>query len=168
VATDVRLPDGGFVAVHTIDYAASVNEDINTTETVDPGSVLSASRYIEQGCHAEVSVPIDSNISLPERVALIAYQDTDDDRTYDFVASNGSVDTPYQTPYVVGTDGVVEVDGPALAAGKLNDGGILGVSGAPDWGQAGDAAGDSEGHADNYAVVGVVIALIVLAIRWTN
>jgi hypothetical protein len=90
----VNLSEGGFVTIH--------NESL--LEGNVTGSVVGVSEYLEPGEHSDVAIRLFNvsgatfeNDSLEEDQTLIAmpHQDTNDNETYDFVATNGSEDGPY-------------------------------------------------------------------------
>jgi hypothetical protein len=84
----VTMAEGGFVAIHNAS-----------------GPVIGVSEFLSAGTHEDVEVTLfdvpDQNVAegmaLEESGTLIAmaHLDTDGDRVYDFVASNGSEDGPY-------------------------------------------------------------------------
>jgi len=81
----VTLSEGGFVTIHD----ASVGEgDVF-------GSVRGTSAYLEAGTHEDVEITLDEPLSEDATLVAMAHQDTDGDRSYSFVASNGEVDGPY-------------------------------------------------------------------------
>jgi len=80
----VRLPEGGYVTIHD----ASVS-DGNVLD-----SVAGTSAYLEPGPHENVTISLTDDVSDGSYVAM-AHQETDGDRTYEFVASNGQTDGPY-------------------------------------------------------------------------
>ena len=84
VVDEVTLPDGGFVTIHDSTLA-----DGNTL-----GSVAGTSAYLEPGTHENVEVTLDDSIEGGTYHAM-AHKDTDGDRAYTFVSSNGQTDGPY-------------------------------------------------------------------------
>ncbi|WP_425433303.1 DUF7282 domain-containing protein [Haloarcula rubra] len=90
----VTLPDGGYVTVHD----ASLNDGAVL------GSVAGTSTYLGPGTHENVTVTLTDDVSDGSYVAM-AHEETDGDRTYEFVASNGQTDGPYTT------DGDIVLDG---------------------------------------------------------
>jgi PGF-CTERM protein len=89
----VTLPNGGYVTVHGPSLA-----DGDTL-----GSVAGTSQYLEPGTHENVTVTLTDPVSQGSYTAM-AHQETDGDRTYEFVASNAQVDGPYTA------DGNIVVD----------------------------------------------------------
>ncbi|QLC33073.1 PGF-CTERM sorting domain-containing protein [Halarchaeum sp. CBA1220] len=83
----VTLPDGGFVAIH----------DASVTEGNVLGSVVGTSQYLAAGTHESVEVRLDEPLSELGTRTLVAmpHADSDGDRAYTFVASNGETDGPY-------------------------------------------------------------------------
>ncbi|WP_080508432.1 DUF7282 domain-containing protein [Haloparvum sedimenti] len=86
VVDEVTLPEGGFVTIHDASLA-----DGNVL-----GSVVGTSQYLEAGTHENVTVELTDEVDDGTFHAM-AHQDTDDDRQYTFVSSNGEVDGPYTT-----------------------------------------------------------------------
>jgi PGF-CTERM protein len=84
VVDEVTVPDGGFVTIH----------DDTLTDGDVLGSVVGTSAYLEAGTHENVTVSLDSTVESGTFHAM-AHRDTDGDRTYTFVSSNGEADGPY-------------------------------------------------------------------------
>jgi len=84
VVDSVTLPEGGYVTIHGPSLA-----DGDTL-----GSVAGTSQYLEPGTHDNVTVTLTDPVSEGSYTAM-AHRETDGDRTYEFVASNASVDGPY-------------------------------------------------------------------------
>ncbi|WP_336326180.1 DUF7282 domain-containing protein [Halovenus sp. HT40] len=84
VVDEVTVPDGGFVTIH----------DSTLTDGNTLGSVVGTSAYLEPGTHEDVVVELDDGIEGGTFHAM-AHQDTDGDRAYTFVSSNGEADGPY-------------------------------------------------------------------------
>ncbi|WP_256301436.1 DUF7282 domain-containing protein [Haloarchaeobius salinus] len=82
---EVTLADGGFVTIH----------DASVTEGNVFGSVLGTSQYLEAGTHEDVTITLDDPVSEDATLVAMPHRDTDGDRTYSFVASNGETDGPY-------------------------------------------------------------------------
>ncbi|MEF8871453.1 MAG: hypothetical protein V5A41_07465, partial [Haloarculaceae archaeon] len=97
------LPDGGYVAIH--------NDTLLDGDAV--GSVIGASEYFEPGTYENESITL-FNVSganfnqtqLTELQTLIAmpHQETNENTTYDFVATNGTADGPYLSNGTAVTD----------------------------------------------------------------
>jgi hypothetical protein len=85
VVSSANLSNGGFVGVHSADF-----DYRNPAE-----SLLDASGYLEPGEHENVTVTLDEPLTESGPVFVVAYRDTDDDRTFDFLASGGEDDGPY-------------------------------------------------------------------------
>ncbi|WP_267639780.1 DUF7282 domain-containing protein [Haloarchaeobius amylolyticus] len=85
VVDEVTLPEGGFVTIH--------DATLGDGKTLE--SVRGTSQYLEPGTHEDVTVHLDDTLSSDATLFAMAHQDTNDDRTYSFVASSGSVDGPY-------------------------------------------------------------------------
>ncbi|WP_430506125.1 DUF7282 domain-containing protein [Haloparvum sp. PAK95] len=84
VVDEVTLPEGGFVTIH----------DNSLTEGNVLGSVVGTSTYLEAGTHENVEVTLEESVDDGQYHAM-AHKDTDNDRAYEFVSSNGEVDGPY-------------------------------------------------------------------------
>ncbi|MFC6728357.1 PGF-CTERM sorting domain-containing protein [Natronoarchaeum mannanilyticum] len=82
---EVTLPDGGFVTIHDSSLADG--------ETL--GSVAGTSAYLEAGTHENVTVTLADSLNDDERLTAMAHRDTDGDRAYTFVSSNGEADGPF-------------------------------------------------------------------------
>ncbi|MDS0259063.1 PGF-CTERM sorting domain-containing protein [Haloarcula sp. S1CR25-12] len=93
----VTLPQGGYVTVHD----ATLGDDAL-------GSVAGTSQYLEPGTYENVTVTLTDEASAGTYTAM-AHQETDGDRTYEFVASNGQTDGPYTA------DGGAVVDSAAVS-----------------------------------------------------
>ena len=90
----VNTTDGGFVAIH----------DSSLLEGDALGSVVGVSPYLEPGVHENVTVTLFDvpgvefdRTELTENQTLIAmpHLDTNENQTYDFVRTNGTIDGPY-------------------------------------------------------------------------
>jgi PGF-CTERM protein len=81
---EVTLPEGGFLTIH--------DDTLTDGETL--GSVVGTSSYLDAGTHENVTVHLDEQISGGTFHAM-AHRDTDSDRAYTFVSSNGGADGPY-------------------------------------------------------------------------
>ncbi|WP_394296466.1 PGF-CTERM sorting domain-containing protein [Salinarchaeum sp. Harcht-Bsk1] len=81
---EVTLPEGGFVTIH----------DDSLTDGDTFGSVVGTSGYLAAGTHENVTVTLESGQASGTYHAM-AHQDTNGDRAYSFVASNGEADGPY-------------------------------------------------------------------------
>ncbi|PSP85258.1 PGF-CTERM sorting domain-containing protein [Halobacteriales archaeon QS_6_64_34] len=84
VVDSVTVPNGGYVTIH--------GPSLADNDTL--GSVAGTSQYLEPGTHDNVTVTLTDPVSEGSYTAM-AHQETDGDRTYEFVASNGDVDGPY-------------------------------------------------------------------------
>lgn len=90
VIDEITLEDGGFIAVHD-----------TRLEPPDPEvveSVVGFYGYLRPGTYTNVTVTLAEPVSRTTENRLIAmpHNDTDGDRLYDFVTSNGMVDGPYE------------------------------------------------------------------------
>lgn len=88
----VTLPDGGYVGVHRGGYNGS-----NATQ-----SAVGATEYLGPGTYENVTVPVgsaavDHSGALTDsgRISVVVYEDTDGDRTFQYVPSGGVEDQPY-------------------------------------------------------------------------
>ncbi|EMA44010.1 DUF7282 domain-containing protein [Halococcus saccharolyticus] len=106
----VTLPEGGYVGVHR-----SLYNDSNATE-----SAIGATDYLEPGSYTNVTVPVSSDDSglnataqdRSVRLSAAAYSDSDGDREFQYVPSNGSEDEPYTDDGTVNDSGVVTIEAP--------------------------------------------------------
>jgi membrane-bound metal-dependent hydrolase YbcI (DUF457 family) len=111
VVSKIRLPDDGFVGVHDGAYAQA---------GLLRQSVVSVSHYFPPGIYRNVSIPVERGVPgisanttrlnfTRTNLSVVVYQDTNNNTQYDFAASFGSSDTPYQThdEPVVDTETVV-------------------------------------------------------------
>ena len=96
---EVTLPDGGFVTIH----------DGSLTDGDTFGSVVGTSGYLTAGTHENVTVTLESSQASGTYHAM-AHQDTNGDRAYSFVASNGEADGPYTA------DGNIVMDAASITA----------------------------------------------------
>ncbi len=112
----VTVPDGGYVAIH----------DSALLEGDAVGSVVGVSEYLEPGTHENVSVTLYdgvvgadfSNTSAPngtETFVAMPHEETGDNDTFAFVATNGSQDGPYMT------DGEPVVDDASVTFGAAEE-----------------------------------------------
>lgn len=96
--TEATLPNGGFVALHGEGFAEG-----GTLR----GTEIAASGYLKPGTHRDLTLPVkqgvpgSSNISqlnvTKANLSLVAYQDTDNDSQFGYIASEGRNDTPYES-----------------------------------------------------------------------
>jgi hypothetical protein len=84
VVDEVTVPEGGFVTIH----------DATLTEGNTLGSVVGTSAYLDPGTHENVTVHLDDGLEDGTFHAM-AHQDTNGDRAYTFLSSNGAEDGPY-------------------------------------------------------------------------
>ena len=103
--------DGTFVAIH----------DASLLEGNVIGSVIGVSEYLEQGEHENVSVELfdvsgadfaESELTENQTLIAMPHLDTNDNGTYDFVATDGAEDGPYvnETGQPVVDDAFVTVE----------------------------------------------------------
>ncbi|WP_425492907.1 DUF7282 domain-containing protein [Natrinema amylolyticum] len=85
VVDEVTLPDGGFVTIH----------DSSLGDGAVLGSVVGSSAYLESGTHEDVTVYLEKPISEDDTLFAMPHTDSDEDRVYSFVSSNGEADGPY-------------------------------------------------------------------------
>jgi len=85
VVDEVTLEEGGFVTIH----------DSSLGDGAVLGSVRGSSAYLEAGTHTNVTVHLDDPLSEDDTLFAMAHRDTDGDRAYSFVSSNGEADGPY-------------------------------------------------------------------------
>lgn len=81
----VEMSNGGFVTIHD--------------QTLQDGkpfeSVRGTSDFLESGSHSDVKVRLDDNLQQSQKVFAMPHKDTDGDKTYDFVVSDGNDDGAY-------------------------------------------------------------------------
>jgi membrane-bound metal-dependent hydrolase YbcI (DUF457 family) len=98
VVSKVRVPNGGFVAIHDGGYAEAGNLR---------QSAITVSKYLSAGVHKNVSIPVKRGVPgiagnstrlnfARTNLSAVVYRDTNNNTQYDFAASFGSADTPYQ------------------------------------------------------------------------
>lgn len=81
----VTVPQGGFVVVRE---AGTVGDD--------PDGVLGVSEYLVARETENVTVGLDQSLNGSQSLVAVVHRDTDNDRLFDFVASNGTLDPPYR------------------------------------------------------------------------
>ncbi len=82
---EVYLPSGGFVTAH----------DSSLLDGDTFASVRGTSAYLTAGNHEHVPITLDEPLNESDTVIAMPHKDTDDDRAYDFVTSEGQDDGPY-------------------------------------------------------------------------
>nr|WP_179233993.1 PGF-CTERM sorting domain-containing protein [Halorubrum halodurans] len=114
VVDEVYLPDGGFVTMH----------DSSLGDGAVLESIRGTSGYLEPGVHRDVVVPLDDPLTEDGTLFAMAHRDTNDDETYDFLATDGAADGPYTTDSgdVVMDDGAVTVSASVAFDGRTADG----------------------------------------------
>jgi hypothetical protein len=94
IVESVYLPEGGYVAIH----------DVGMKQDDDVGSVLGVSGYLTAGTHKNVPVGLfevpGGNFNLSElqksqTLVAVPHHETNDNRTFDFLITNGRADGPY-------------------------------------------------------------------------
>ena len=113
------LPDGGFVAI----YSSNVSDSPFDAQ-------FGNSSYLAPGTHRNVTVELNEAITENQTVFVLAFRDTDGDRTYDFPATNGSDDGPY-----VDVNGRIPFDRAEYTVAR-DGGSLVGTSGQPGFGLA--------------------------------
>jgi len=112
VVDEVTVPEGGFVTIH--------DDTLTDGETL--GSVVGTSAYLESGTHEDVVVHLDESVEGGTFHAM-AHQDTDNDRAYTFVSSNGQADGPYTVDGdIVMDDADVTVSASVSFSGQPSEG----------------------------------------------
>ena len=103
----VTLPDGGYVGLHRGPYNAS-----NATS-----SAIGATGHLEAASYENVTVAVGTvpgvNATEPNRrvrLSAVAHTDSDGDRRFQYVSSNGSEDEPYVEGDPVNTTALVTVE----------------------------------------------------------
>ena len=97
IVDSVTLPRGGFVTVYNDQYLPPTNATVE--------AVIGSSEYLSEGTHRNVTVEVYNVSGLNERsgqtlregqqVVVSPAYDSNGDRTYDYVTSDGSTDVPY-------------------------------------------------------------------------
>ncbi len=85
VVDEVTVPEGGFVTIH--------DSSLDNGEVF--GSVVGSSAYLDAGTHEDVVVELEKPIAEDDTLFAMPHMDTDGDRIYSFVSSNGEEDGPY-------------------------------------------------------------------------
>jgi hypothetical protein len=112
VVDEVTVPEGGFVTIH----------DNTLTDGATLGSVVGTSAYLEPGTHENVEVRLDADIDDGTLHAM-AHRDTNGDRAYTFVSSNGATDGPYTSDgNIVMNSASVTVSATVSFSGQTTDG----------------------------------------------
>ena len=75
---EATLPEGGFAVVHN-----------------ESGEVVGASEYLEAGTHENVTVEVDDPENATDTLVAMLHRDSDENREFEFVVSEGAVDRPY-------------------------------------------------------------------------
>ncbi|MDF9746916.1 DUF7282 domain-containing protein [Natrinema salsiterrestre] len=103
VVDEVTMASGGFVVIH----------DSTLLEGEVVGSVIGVSAFLGPGTHENVAVTLDEPLTDAETLLAMPHRDTNDNREYDFVETEGRLDVPYRTPddEPVTDDAVVSLDG---------------------------------------------------------
>jgi hypothetical protein len=101
---EVNVSDGGYVAIH----------DASLLDGNVVGSVVGVSEYLEPGEYEDLDVELfdvegadfdESELTEDQTLIAMPHLDTNDNETYDFVATNGTDDGPY-----INEDGEVVTD----------------------------------------------------------
>lgn len=94
IVEEVTLPDGGFVAIH--EFSGDENDPI--------GDIVGVSEYLEPGTHEEVTVHLfdvrgttyeTPHLGESQELLAVAYRETNANRQFDFMQTNGQVDERY-------------------------------------------------------------------------
>ncbi|QLG29047.1 hypothetical protein HUG10_16540 [Halorarum halophilum] len=151
---EVFVPEGGYVTIH----------DQRLLEGDALGSVIGVSSYLEPGFHEDVDVTLfdvpgaqfqTSELTESQVLFAMPHLETNNDRTYDFVSSNGSADGPYT---VEGE--AVTSPAPVTVANGTAGGGADGGTSTPDAGTdepTGTATETEFGGADDGETTGTEI-----------
>ena len=83
----VTLPEGGFIAIHNESYLPPSNESV--------GSTIGVSQYLSAGSHQRVEVVLDEPIAENQTLVATAARDGNGNQTFDYVSSQGFLDTAY-------------------------------------------------------------------------
>ncbi|WP_323677128.1 PGF-CTERM sorting domain-containing protein [Halorubellus sp. PRR65] len=112
----VTLDEGGFVTIH----------DSTLGDGDVLGSVRGTSEYLEAGTHENVTVTLDEPLGEDDTLFAMAHRDTNGDRAYTFVSSNGEVDGPYTMDGdIVMTSANVTVSATVSATDVPTNGGVI-------------------------------------------
>ena len=84
---EVTVPEGGFVAIY--------DERLITGEDLVEG-IRGVSSFLEAGSHDPVAVTLDDPITETQRLWALVHRDTNDTREFDFGATAGDEDKPYE------------------------------------------------------------------------
>jgi hypothetical protein len=105
----VTLPEGGFVAIHNQSYQSSENLSVET--------VVGASQYLSAGQHQDVEVVLDEPIAENQTITARATRDGNSNQSFDYVSSQGFLDTAYSEDgtAVEDTASIEVVDATSLA-----------------------------------------------------
>ena len=87
VVNSASLPDGGFIGIH--------DESFDSGSRVD--STIGVSQYLSSGPHSNLRIRLETSeaISGAEDVLAVAHRDTDGNRQFDYVVTDGAKDSPY-------------------------------------------------------------------------
>lgn len=94
VVENVTLPDGGFVAIH--EFTGDEDEPF--------GTIVGVSERLEAGTHEDVTVHLFdvpgatyevAHLGESQDLIAVPYRETNANRRFDFVRTNGNVDEPY-------------------------------------------------------------------------
>ena len=94
---NVTLPEGGFVSIHNQSYLPPDNESVT--------SVVGVSEYLKPGRHEDVEVVLEQPLSENQTVVARASRDANANQSFDYVSSQGFIDTGYPRN---GTGGAVD------------------------------------------------------------
>ncbi|MFC7009527.1 PPC domain-containing protein [Halalkalicoccus salilacus] len=84
---EVTVPESGFVAIY--------DERLITGEDLVEG-IRGVSPFLETGSHDQVAVTLADPITETQRLWALTHRDTNDTREFDFVATAGDEDEPYE------------------------------------------------------------------------
>ena len=87
IVRSVTLPEGGFIAIHNASYLPLNNESV--------GSTIGVSQYLSAGSHQRVEVVLDEPIAENQTLVATAARDGNGNQTFDYVSSQGFIDTAY-------------------------------------------------------------------------
>lgn len=91
---ELFLPEGGYVAIY----------DSTSSDEATIGDVIGVSSYLAPGYHEDIEVTLfnvtgatfaQDRLSTNQTLLAVSHRETNGDRTYDFVESNGAYDGPY-------------------------------------------------------------------------
>ncbi len=107
------LPEDGFVTIHDASLTAGAVFD----------SVRGSSPYLESGLSENVEITLDEPLTTTTQVYAMPHRDSNDNRVYDFVTSEGGADGPFTSMGNIVLDpATVTVTAQVTIADQMSDG----------------------------------------------